>query len=451
MKHLQKHPLLSLLAILLVVSLAVNSLAMAASAEDSLSSSEIREQINRMEAQREENERQLRELEAKLRDNLTEMEAIVAQKNNIDQQIFLLNQQIHNTNEMIAAYNVLIADKQEELLEAEGHLAKLNEQNRERIRAMEEEGGLSYWSVLFKSNSFSDLLDRLNMIEEIAAADQRRLDEMRSAAAEVAAAQEELVAEKANLESVRTQLAADEVILAVKREAADQLLADLIATGEQFQEYIAQGERDQQQLMEDINDKTVQFIEASASESYAAWLEESIAESIEESKRQESIDESIRESIEESKRQTTYTSPSTGNSGGEVNSDGWCFPMERRTWITSAYGWRPDPWTGEPEWHNGIDLEADYGDKILAAKSGIVTIARWSDSAGWYVTINHGEGYTSTYMHLEYFVVSVGDVVTAGQMIGSAGTTGSSTGVHLHFGIYYDGYSVNPVNYVGYP
>ena len=113
---------------------------------------------------------------------------------------------------------MLIADKQEELTAAEQKLAELSEKNKERIRAMEEDGGLSYWSVLFKANSFSDLLDRLNMIEEIAASDSRRIREMSEAAAEVADAKAVLAEEKAGLEGTKAELTATQTDLEAKRE-----------------------------------------------------------------------------------------------------------------------------------------------------------------------------------------------------------------------------------------
>ena len=153
------------------------------------SSSEIRAQIDALEGQQAEIEAQIAELNSQLSDNLTEMQDVVAQKQLIDQEVFLLYSQITNINEQITAYGSLIADKQDELDEARAHHAELTEQNKERIRAMEEDGSLSYWAVLFKANSFADLLDRLNMIDEIAASDNRRLQELNEAAAAVAAAQ----------------------------------------------------------------------------------------------------------------------------------------------------------------------------------------------------------------------------------------------------------------------
>ena len=181
------------------------------------SSSEIKKQIEAMEKKKKEQNAQIAALKKQQNNNLNEMKGLVAEKQSIDQQVQILYQQIDVINEQLAAYNVLIADT------AEAHLVELNQKYKERIRAMEEDGELSYWSVLFKANSFSDLLDRINMVEEIAASDQRRLKELKIAAEEVAAAQQELIQEKAALKVAREELEASEKELIAKREEADHL------------------------------------------------------------------------------------------------------------------------------------------------------------------------------------------------------------------------------------
>ncbi len=427
-----------ILAALVVFGLVANFLAMVASAEEGQqTSSEIKKQIASMEEQWNQNQAQIEELEQQLQDNLTEMEAIVAQKNIIDQEIFLLHAQVQTTNEMISAYNVLIADKQAELLRAEERLEFLNEKNKERIRAMEEDGSLSYWAVLFKANSFSDLLDRLNMIEEIAAADRQRLQEMQEAAQKIAEAREELVAERVNLEATRKQLAETEAQLQVKRQEADALLAQLIAIGEEYQAYLEAGEDAQAELTDQImnaKDELASALASEAEESRKASIEASIAESIEAEKTRPTTE-------------PTYAKP-TDPEKPPVSDSGWGYPMNRRTYVTSPYGMRWHPVHHRWQKHHGVDLEADYGDKILATRSGLVVQAGYDSSMGYYVKIDHGDGFTSIYMHLEYLSVRSGTYVNQGEVLGGAGSTGTSTGVHLHFGIYYNGSSVNPAEYV---
>ena len=129
---------------------------------------------------------QIQSLRSQISQNTSEIQRMVTEKNVIDQEIFLLYQQISNINDQIATYNLLIADKQEELDAAQTRFDTLLRENKSRIQAMEEAGELSYWSVLFQANSFADLLDRFNMVQEIAASDQRRLKELNEAAKVVA-------------------------------------------------------------------------------------------------------------------------------------------------------------------------------------------------------------------------------------------------------------------------
>ena len=417
-----------ILATVLLLGILMNVSAAPAYAAGKQSSSEIREQINEMENQQKENQEQIEKLEAQLQDNLTEMEAIVAQKGLIDQEIFLLHKQVANTNNMISAYNVLIADKQTELTKAQAKLEQLNEKNKERIRAMEEEGPLSYWTVLFKATSFSDLLDRLNIVQEIAAADQRLLREMRETADKVAAAQEELVTEKANLELVREELTLTEESLQEKRVEAENLLKQLIAIGEEFEKYLEESEKVQQELAEQIAQKEEQYEDAKESEYWRDYWATYVPPT--------------------TQPPTTkpYVPPTT--EPPTVSDNGWVMPMTRKTWITSPYGMRYHPISGTWSMHNGVDFEGDYGDDIVATRGGVVLAAGWSNSMGYYVNIDHGDGYTSIYMHMTHHIVYRGDTVYAGQKIGECGSTGDSTGAHLHFGIYYNGRSVNPMNYV---
>jgi murein DD-endopeptidase MepM/ murein hydrolase activator NlpD len=116
--------------------------------------------------------------------------------------------------------------------------------------------------------------------------------------------------------------------------------------------------------------------------------------------------------------------------------------------VSSPFGPRPAPTAGASTNHQGVDLSAPQGTPIYASRTGIVTTATYGKSAGYYVSINHGDGFSSIYMHMTHFVVSAGQAVSAGQVIGYVGSTGVSTGPHLHFGISYNGVYVNPANYV---
>lgn len=128
--------------------------------------------------------------------------------------------------------------------------------------------------------------------------------------------------------------------------------------------------------------------------------------------------------------------------------EGFVYPVERWVYVSSPYGYRSDPGTGAWKMHWGVDLAGWYGDAILATRSGTVVEAKWCDGRGYYVIIDHGDGFVSEYFHLSWYTVWPGDEVEAGEVIGYMGTTGYSTGVHLHFGLLYAGDYVNPADYV---
>lgn len=125
----------------------------------------------------------------------------------------------------------------------------------------------------------------------------------------------------------------------------------------------------------------------------------------------------------------------------------WLLPMQY-TFCSSPYGYRTHPVAGESRFHYGVDLSADKGTPIVASRSGTVAMTTYDDSSGNYVVIDHLDGYRSVYMHMDRYIVTEGQFVVAGQIIGYCGNTGVSTGDHLHFGIYQNGQTVNPADYI---
>ncbi len=386
---------------------------------EAASSSEIKKQLNELEEREEALQGQIDELRSQYNATEDEIQDLVNQKDIIDQEIALLNEQYNVINEQIASYSLLIADKQEELDDARARLADLNEKNKERIQAMEEEGALSYWSIIFEANSFSDLLDRLNMVQEIAAADQRRMQEISEVAEEVARNQEELETEKAALEVTRAELDETQKTLEAKRAEADELLLQLIAKGEEYEKMLDESEALQDELMKEIAAKEKEYDQAK----YQEWLATSVVT-------------------------TKPTTSSTKPSQSAPSSSGWVCPVPYYT-LTSPFGMRKHPVLGYERMHNGVDMACASGTPIYASKSGRVTVASYqAGGAGNYVSINHGDGFSSIYMHMTHYIVSVGQYVNAGQVIGYVGSTGISTGPHLHFGIAYNGTYVNPMDYL---
>ena len=453
--------LAGIMAAILVLSLLVSILPVAVFAK---SSKEIKDEINALKGDRSAIWAQLEALEGEQNANWESIEEMVAQKNNIDQQIGLLYTEIENINAQIRSYSELIAANQEELDAAEARLAELNEKNKERIQAMEEEGEISYWSVIFKAKSFTDLMDRLNMMGEINEADQRRMNELSEAATAVAQAREALATEKAALEESRVALKESQAVLDEKRAQADELLAQLNADKRALDQMEADYEADEAVLSAEIAAAEVELTKALKAE------EEEARRKAEEERKRKEEEERRRKEEEEKKKQeegsknpgndgsnnggsnnggSNNDSGDTGNSGGSgaVAGESWGRPCSWRK-LTSPYGYRIHPTLGYRKFHNGVDLANDQGTPIYAARSGKVTVATYGGTYGYYVTINHGDGYSSLYAHMTHYVVSKGQTVKKGQLIGYMGSTGRSTGPHLHFSIFYNGSTVNPMNYI---
>jgi len=386
-------------------------------------SSEIKAQLEELKEDKSKVEAQIKDIKSDIKTNNKEMKEMVKQKDLIDQEITLIYAQIDNINEQVAAYSLLIADNQEELVAAENKFAELTEKNKERIRAMEEEGEISYWSVLFEANDFPDLLDRLNMVQEIAASDKRRLEDLDKAAKEVIAAKEDLEVEKLALEETRAELDAAQAELETKRAEADELLSQLVDKGMEFEAYMDEAEDEQAKLAKEIANKKSEYDKAK----YQEWLATSVPP-------------------------TTKPKKPSSSSGGSTSTStvggiSWKVPI-RYTAFTSPFGWRKHPIYGTRKFHYGVDLAAPSGTPIYATRSGTVDTASYHSSMGNYVQINHGDGYRSIYMHMTRYTVRAGQHVSQGQVIGYCGSTGASTGPHLHFGISYNGTYVNPANYI---
>ncbi len=385
------------------------------------SSSAIKEQIEELEKEQAALEEKLDDLRDQQNENASELKEMMEQKNLIDQQVGLLHTQISNINEQISVYSVLIADKQAELDDAQKRLKALNEKHKERIRAMEENGELSYWSVLFEANSFADFLDRLTMMEEIAAADSRRLKEIREAAEEVEEAKTVLLAERDELKKAKDELAEAQAELEKKAEEAQRLLEELIAKGKEFEALMEELEDEQEANADKLANKKVEYDEAK-----------------------------YREHMATAPKPTRPAG--NGNGGTPITADGitWVIPCDY-TMVSSAFGWRIHPISGVEKFHNGVDLWASgiYGKPIYATREGVVSYTGWYGSGGWTVMIDHLDGFKSIYMHMTNFIVADGDFVMAGQVIGYVGSTGGSTGPHLHFEVRYNGAAVNPMNYIG--
>lgn len=371
--------------------------------------SEIKDQITDLKVENAVIQAQIDSVRSQYNANASEIQALVDKKNAVDQEIALLHDQILNINEQLRIYGQMIADAQERLDDANLRLAQLNRQYKERIRAMEEEGEITYWQVIFESSSFTDMLDRMNMVDEIAAADTQRLVDLQVASATVEENQRILNEEMLDLQETRQQLSDSEEMLKVKRTESDDILRDLIAQQSEFQALLDESEALQNDLMNEIAQKQKEL-------QAAQYKEELVKMALK-----------------------GENPPSNAT---------WIEPVSGYT-ISSPFGNRKSPTAGASSNHKGVDMACPSGTPIYATRAGTVTVASYqAGGAGYYVSINHGDGFASIYMHMTRYVVSKGQSVAQGELIGYVGSTGVATGPHLHFGVSYGGTYVNPMAYL---
>lgn len=405
-----------ILVILMVGSVIVGALTTVAGAA---SSSSLKNKLNGLKDQADDIAAKSTELQQEIASNASETQTIVEKKANIDQQIDMTRQQVENLNEQIQQYNLLIAAKQEELDQSTQREADLNVEYKQRLRAMEEAGKTSYWSILFKASSFTDLLDRIERIGEVARADQQMMEEMKAVSAEIASAKMEIEASKAENELAKADLAILQDQLDDQRAEADALITELSSKADELEEAYKTYDAMEDEVRQQILAVQKQYEDALSDEEAARKIEEA--------------------------RQNA----SSGSGAKPSNSGGFVSPLPGgSSYVSCAYGYRYHPIYGYYAMHSGVDLAAGAGTPIYAVKSGTVTVATYSSVNGYYVTLNHNDGFASLYAHMTNYVVSPGQTVSQGQLIGYVGSTGWSTGAHLHFEIFYGGANVNPMDYI---
>lgn len=391
------------------------------------SSSEIKSKLADLRAKQAEIQKQSDELEKSIAENKDQTKTLVSQKAEIDQEMEMSRQKIENLNEQIQQLNLLIAEKQTELEASVAKEEALQKQYKARLRSMEETGSVSYWSILFRASSFSDLLDRVDMIREIAESDQLMLKQLSAATQAVETERADLEQQKLDLQQTEDDLAVEQAELETKRAKADTLITQMQAEYASLSDEFLAAEADEAAVREQIKKTETDYFNALAKEQAAAAAAAAAA------------------------NKTSNSNNSSASSSGGASSGGFAFPLAYSTGVTCAYGPRVHPINGNKSFHYGVDLAAGMSTEIYATKSGTVTGATYGEANGYYVTINHGDGYSSIYAHMTNYVVSVGDSVKQGQLIGYVGTTGWSTGPHLHFEILYNGSNVNPMNYISLP
>lgn len=320
-----------------------------------------------------------------------------SQKNLLEQQINVIQSEIDNINAQINTYAALIEAKQAEISETQKRTDEQYELFCKRVRAMEENGTLSYWSVLFGASSFAEMLDAVMIIEEIMEYDQRIMDDLAVLKGTLETEQKELETAIIEQEAAKAVQVAAQDELKVSKAEVDALVSQISSQEDEL-------------------------------EAAEAALK----------KEADAMDRKIQELEQQYKNQISNVPSESGYL--------WPLPASWNT-LSSLYGSRIHPITGLPNNHSGIDIPATAGTEIYAAKSGVITTSTYSSSYGNYVVVSHSDGSSTLYAHMSKRNATVGQTVNQGTVIGYVGTTGSSTGNHLHFEVRINGNRTDPINY----
>ena len=370
-------------------------------------------EINKLKDKKKEFQRRKRELQSEINAIEFEKKGEVAKKNVLDDRIMLTGMEIENINETIEFYVTLIYEKELEVVAAQDKEADQLKAYKKRVRDMEENGAISYLEIIFDSASFSDLLARLDFVGDIMQADEKIYNELTRAKEETLAAKEDLKQTKLEMEEEKVLQLGLQLELEKQLEEAEKLIADINAELESERALHAEVEAEEEKIQREINQKEAEL------------------------KRQQ--EEEARKALAAKSATASVRVKGSGVLGWPVPSCGS---------ISSGYGTRYHPIYKVYRKHQGVDIGGGYGANIVAADSGTVITSAYSSSYGNYVVISHGNGMTTLYAHMSSRKVKEGASVTKGQLIGLIGSTGVSTGPHLHFEVSINGSRVNPANYL---
>ncbi len=393
---MRKRFLRALLALCCVLSLTLSasaplSLTLTASAVTQADIDKLQDELNGMSAEKEQLEKELKELQ-------NDKSAAVAKKENLDRQIGVLQSEINAVESLIGEYESLIEQTEQEIRENEEEEARQYEKFCQRVRAMEERGTVSYWSVLFHSASFSELLSAMDFISEIMDSDQKVIDDLRELRAQIEQKKASLEDALTQQQSAKETLAAKRSELTAQRAEAEKVLAELRENESQYKQVLSEKDAAMERQQEEI--------------------------------------------VRLSRELAAQNGDTTETYGGYI------WPCSSK-YVTSPLGARYTGIAGASTNHAGIDIgRVGYTTKAVAAKAGTVIVSAYNKYRGNYVVVSHGSGNTTTYQHLSSRSVNKGDYVAQGQVVGITGSTGVSSGAHLHFEITEGGKIINPLNYL---
>lgn len=373
----------------------------------------IKESIKEKEEEIEKANAEKKNLMSSLTNVKNVVSGLQSQKKDLESYVTELDANLKDVEEKIAELKTLISEKEDEILkttkelkEAEETEAEQYEAMKNRVKFLYEKGSTYYVELLFQSGSFGDFVNRKEYIEKLSAYDKKMM--------------ETYVANRELIEVCKAELEAEEELLEEAKAKVDE-------EQENLETLISAKEQEINKFAGDISTKQQAIAEYEAD----IAMQNSVIQALE-----AALEEQRKKLLEEGKEDLAY--------------DGGMFkwPCPNYTRVSSDYGMRMHPTLGVEKFHNGIDLAAPASSPILAAYDGEVIDAGYNSSMGNYIMINHGGGLITIYMHANALYVSKGDLVVRGEKIAGVGTTGRSTGNHLHFGVRLNGSYVSPWNYL---
>ncbi len=330
-----------------------------------------------------------------------EMTDVRARRAALDKDISALEQELHAITLEIEENEKGLAQIEEELQKAQDEADEYKAIFQERVRIMYERGSLSILTVLFSADSFSDLLKRAELVSQIAAYDDAVMNRMAEAQAEI--------------ETKKTALEETNAISKLNRDIQNAKKAELDAKKASL-------------------DSTMSALQ-SDEDAYRAALDEADA-----------AEAALRAEIKAMTSPGIVQKP-TEDTPPPYSGGKFCWPAPSTTYITSEFGTRFHPVQQRYKTHTGIDIGAGHGASIVAAEAGTVLRADWNSGYGNYVVIDHGGGVQTLYGHCSALLVKSGQTVSRGQQIALVGSTGVSTGPHLHFEVLINGSYTDPMAY----
>ncbi|MBO5648306.1 MAG: peptidoglycan DD-metalloendopeptidase family protein [Clostridia bacterium] len=393
-------------------------------------------------------------------------------KEALDSEIAALESEIEITSSLLNTYNIQLGYYTEQISIKEQEIEERYGMFLDRVRINYEESFTSYLELVLSADSFSNLLYRVDVVASLLDYDKHVLAALDASKKDLAAMQFEYQTLQYKAQETLKALTEQMPLLEQKREESAVLLSELDQKVIQALRSKELSEAQKEAIEASYLKKAEQLAQAEAE------IEEKIRRAQEEAERRRKEEEERKRKEEESRRQEEESKrqeeeskrpaeesdppqteiappadppqpPPSDPPDTPVLSDKYLWPIDPAyKKITSTFGERISPITGKLEYHNGIDIPAPEGTAIYAAESGTVIISEKHYSYGYYVVIDHGNGMATLYAHHTKNLVSVGDVVTRGQQIALCGSSGDSTGNHLHFCVRKNGTAVNPMNYL---